>query len=942
MDQHTFIGKRKLGITDICDFTDYQGIGHDPLYKRYESVLSVIRKAVPPKYAHFLAAPDYSADQDAVKWYIDQWTETPERLVALSGEKLEKYRRIKDETLGEYRRALNNLSGEDLQIMGCVLRHIDDNFIYCADDKVFVVAWGMTPDTNKHISFGELVHEAPNVEKHKLTFDVGEHGRLRSKIDATLNIPDGGVVAPGDIPAVEAAEGFAFAGWQPNPVGIKMTEDMVVKAQYTRLAPPAVVPAPEPPKPRMARCRFDAGPNGLLKGRPEIIKPAGAPLLPAEVPVVQPKKGYIFKGWNLNPMNFIMNGDTLFTAVYEKKKPWYARCWSWLRWLLLALLLLLLGWLFFWLFPPSCLDHAINGVLPIGSVDIDGDTIEENGFVKPIELEDGRLPEDEDIVAPVYDEENGLPPIVEEPGMPAVIGNRLFLFLEDENDNIDDFAQAFKKAYPGEQYSIIGYDREVKSLVVQIPENERDQIRRSINQRISNFRFIVFDEEIYEIHTSGASTTHETTPGWHLAAIKAPEGWQITEGSPDVIVAVVDDGIDPSHKIFGNRIRDPYNVFTQNNRLSQGEGHGTHTAGLAVGSLEFKGQGAAGVAPKCSLMPIQVFDNGYCPLSALVSGIMYAVHKGADVINVSIGPSFKGLDMLPIAAQEEIARTQFVNVAKLWERVCRLAERKKSIIVFAAGNDNILSCIPPENRTGAAISVGSVDHNLFPTDFTDYGQGTDISAPGKEIYSSIPGNRFESYDGTSMSAPIVSGAIALMKTLKKDLTVEQAWSVLYRTGKDVYGNMPPMLQVNLALDAVKRGDFRTPDFRPGMPVPEDMIDEYDISPVEPWIDVTPQPGTTVGPGGIVVVSPADGVVDPVSGAVTPGQGGVVPGAGGVAPGAGGVAPGAGGVNPGGDSAPGAPGNSGAPGNTADDKEYLRKMLEFYKKKVAEIEAELGK
>lgn len=75
-------------------------------------------------------------------------------------------------------------------------------------------------------------------------------------------------------------------------------------------------------------------------------------------------------------------------------------------------------------------------------------------------------------------------------------------------------------------------------------------------------------------------------------------------------------------------------------------------------------------------MPIQVFDNKQCPLSALIAGVMYALHHDADVVNISIGPSFKGLNVLPVEQQAEIAKTQFQNVAFLWARVCKLAAKK--------------------------------------------------------------------------------------------------------------------------------------------------------------------------------------------------------------------------------------------------------------------------
>ena len=387
------------------------------------------------------------------------------------------------------------------------------------------------------------------------------------------------------------------------------------------------------------------------------------------------------------------------------------------------------------------------------------------------------MPDQGDIVAPVTGEDGEEIPIIRQPGVPNTIANRLFLFMEDENDNIEALAQDFKKAYPDDKYSIIGYDKEVKLLVVQIPEKERDQIRQTINSKISNHKFLVFDEEIYELN--GHVSTASENVGWHLEAIHLKQGWNITKGSANVKVAVIDDGIEAGHPMFKGRITDAYNVFTQNNSLSLGQGHGTHTAGLVAGSADYYSKGAAGVAPKCKLMPVQVFDNSQCPLSALIAGTMYAIHHDADVVNLSIGPSFKGLNQLPVDQQNEIAKRQFKNVEKLWARVCALAAKKNCILVFAAGNDDILSSIPPENRNVSSIVVAAVDKNLCPTDFTNYGPCSDISAPGKGIYSSYPHGDFKSFDGTSMAAPIVSGTIALMKSIKKNLTVEQARNVLY-------------------------------------------------------------------------------------------------------------------------------------------------------------------
>lgn len=847
MDNHTFIGKRKVGSTEICDFTDYQGIGCDPLYKRYESVHSIVKKYINPPYAHFLAAPDYSATDDAVNWYIDEWTETPEILNNLQEDKKSKYQRIKDKTISHYREIINNLSGEELQVLACALRYIDDDFIFCCDDKVYVVAWGMTPDTCKHISKGELVHESPSVTKYKLTFDVGEYGTFSSKLGGHILLPENTEISSNDIPDVSPSDGYKFMGWEPNPLGMKVSSDMIFVAKYDKADIPPVVPSvpPTPPQPRNAICRFNAGEHGTLNGNPEVTKTIGSKLMTCDIPNVTPNKGFTFKGWYSNPIDSLVKGNTTFNAVYEKNLPWYKNLWLWftgkccLKWLLWALLALLLLLLFSWLFKGchSC-SRSVNGVdEPDKIVTVAGDTIDDNGVATPISLHDGRLPDDASVVAPIRDENGQIPPIEREPGVPPVIANRLFLFLEDENDNVDVLAADFKKAYPGDQYSIIGFDRDVKSLLIQIPENERDEIRRTINSKIPNHKFIVFDEEIYELN-GHLSTTSASSPGWHLNAVKAQDGWKISKGNPSVVVAVIDDGIDASHPMFKGRIVNAYNVYTQNNALSKGEGHGTHTAGLAVGSLEYQNQGAAGIAPDCMLMPVQVIDNNMCPLSALVSGVMYSVHKGADVVNISIGPSFQGLNQLPIELQNQIAKTQFKNVEKLWDRVCKIAANKNTILVFAAGNDDILSSIPPENRSAVAITVGAVDQRLYPTDFTNYGPCTDISAPGKEIYSSFPVQDFRSCDGTSMSAPIVSGVVALMKSLKKDLTVEQARNVLYKTGCDVYGNMPPMVQVNLALEAVEKGDFSSPSAREMRPVPGTAVDATNGDTPSSWTEPT--------------------------------------------------------------------------------------------------------
>lgn len=869
MAGYTFKGKQKLCFTEVSDFTDFQGIGHDPLYKRFDSVQSVVKKVVAPEYQHFLATPQYIEEDDQICWHINEWKESPQKLVDLTGDERAKYESIKDNTIKAYRTAAQDSNGEDLMIMAGAIRYLHDECTYCCDDKVFLVAWGMTPDTHQHKVIGSVIHEVDMVKKYKITFDVNAHGALVSKLDKSMTRPEGFVLSARDLPQVSANEGWRFEGWSPSPIGVTVNSDLNFVATYKEIAKPKIpevpVKKPETPdKPKIPdeqqfyTCNFVAGEHGKTDGMSSFSKLKGTILSSSEVPKVTPCQGYKFKRWIPSPDKVLMDSDKKFTAEYERI-PWWRRFWLWLtslfvgkgclKWLLwLLLTLLAIGLLLFLL--RSCNGcsghHEVNGVVPIDSVTTsDGRVIDDNGRVRPITGNDGKLPDQSDIVAPVIGEDGEEIPIIRQPGVPNTIANRLFLFMEDENDNIEALAQDFKKAYPGSQYSIIGYDKEVKLLVVQIPENERDQIRQTINNKIPNHDFIVFDEEIYELN--GHESTSTENMGWHLEAIHLKQGWSITKGSPNVTVAIVDDGIEAGHPIFKGRIVDAYNVFTQNNSLSLGQGHGTHTAGLAAGSADYYSKGASGVAPNCKLMPVQVFDNKQCPLSALIAGTMYAIHHGADVVNLSVGPSFKGLNQLPVDQQNEIAQRQFKNVEKLWARVCALAAKKNCILVFAAGNDDILSSIPPENRNASSIVVAAVDKNLYPTDFTNYGPCSDISAPGKGIYSSFPHGGFKSFDGTSMAAPLVSGTIALMKSIKKDLTVEQVRNVLYKTGSDVYGFMPPMVLVDKALDGIKRGDFSKPTQREMRPVPDGVGDESAANRASPIMDSSPTVGNAPSP-----------------------------------------------------------------------------------------------
>ena len=159
MPDHSLYGKQKICYTEVTDFTDFQGIGRDPMYKRFDSVYSVINNTIPEQYRDFLAHPLYSAEDDQIQWYVKDWVNIPVRYTQLNGDELAKYKTIKDQTIKAYTDTIASLKGEDRQILIGAMKYIDDDFIFCYDDKVVVVAWGMKPDSNQHIVKGTVIHD---------------------------------------------------------------------------------------------------------------------------------------------------------------------------------------------------------------------------------------------------------------------------------------------------------------------------------------------------------------------------------------------------------------------------------------------------------------------------------------------------------------------------------------------------------------------------------------------------------------------------------------------------------------------------------------------------------------------------------------------------------------------------------------------------------------
>ena len=258
---------------------------------------------------------------------------------------------------------------------------------------------------------------------------------------------------------------------------------------------------------------------------------------------------------------------------------------------------------------------------------------------------------------------------------------------------------------------------------------------------------------------------------WGLVKTHFLEAWEITTGDPDVVVAVIDTGIDASHEDFKKtKFVTGYNALTDKTLSrranSDDNGHGTLVAGVIAASTN-NGKGIAGAASGLTLMAIKALDSdGSGKSSAIAKGIIWATDNGADVINMSLG----GIG--------------FSHDTKLADAIS-YAFNKNVVIVSAAGNDVAVTGgnldkdpvfpICNDNGKNMVIGVTATDANDLKPVFANFGKAcVDVSAPGKRILSTINfdpatgGERPNAYayaSGTSLAVPLVSAQAGLLRSL---------------------------------------------------------------------------------------------------------------------------------------------------------------------------------
>lgn len=233
---------------------------------------------------------------------------------------------------------------------------------------------------------------------------------------------------------------------------------------------------------------------------------------------------------------------------------------------------------------------------------------------------------------------------------------------------------------------------------------------------------------------------------------KANSAWDIARGSRNQEIAVLDTGVDYNHPELSSKTIRGYDFVDRDYTPMDQNGHGTHVAGIAAAETN-NGIGIAGMAPNTNVLAVRVLDaNGSGTLANIANGIIYAADNGAEVINLSLG-----CDCNTITLQNA------VNYA--WN--------KGTVIVAAAGNDGVSTTFEPASYANV-IAVGATDRNDRKASFSNYGTWVDVMAPGVDIASTYPNNRYVYLSGTSMASPHVAGLAALLTGQGKNNTQVRA------------------------------------------------------------------------------------------------------------------------------------------------------------------------
>lgn len=342
---------------------------------------------------------------------------------------------------------------------------------------------------------------------------------------------------------------------------------------------------------------------------------------------------------------------------------------------------------------------------------------------------------------------------------------------------------------------------------------------------------VLYAQPNYRIYTASSESLNDKlwamenkgqiingTQGSSEADLNIPAAWEITKGNDDVVIAVLDTGIDISHpalsgNIWTNSSEQMNGIDNDNNGYVDDvngwdfvnndasvfdnaavDEHGTHIAGIIAANGE---NGVYGVAPNIKIMPLKVMENDSGYTSDVIEAIEYAEKNGAKIVNCS----FAGVEYNP-ALEDAISKSEMLFVTSAGN--------------FGKSTDELVSfpaCFDCKN----IISVGGTDNTGNIASISTYGDLIDTFAPAMGIYSTLPGNEYGFKDGTSCSAAYISGIAALLYSKYPELRIKQVKEAICSAGQSAEEEIQLMSTNSVMPDAEAVLEFDFTNAKSAMP-----------------------------------------------------------------------------------------------------------------------------
>ena len=293
-------------------------------------------------------------------------------------------------------------------------------------------------------------------------------------------------------------------------------------------------------------------------------------------------------------------------------------------------------------------------------------------------------------------------------------------------------------------------------VMIHLRTNNPQAVIRAI-ERLTENPCVVFAEPDFYLEPHVIPNDPYFGELWGLRKIECPSAWSYAVGTGDVIVGVTDSGINSDHPDLRDNVwtaprgqgKRGWNFEENNNQCLDNTGHGTHVAGT-VGAVGNNYMGVTGVNWRVTLASLKI-GNSVFNMAAAINAIDYANRNRIQILNNSWGTKF------------------FSSSLKY------AIDHYGGLFVVSAGNsgtnNDIAPVYPCSYNSKNLISVAAVNRDNDLAAFSNYGAvSVDIAAPGTDILSTSLGSRYSYLDGTSMAAPHVAGAAALLKGYRPELT----------------------------------------------------------------------------------------------------------------------------------------------------------------------------